>query len=208
VARHASLVRLCVARGCSPEDAKELVQESYVRLFEYQRSVQVRNVNSLLRRIVINLSITYYHRELSRNFVFEPVDRLERQGIVIDSTPDPERTLAAEQELDTVANLMSAMTSRTRQIFIAHCSGYTYKEIAAAFVIKPRTVEKHVTHATSTLIDLLLAHIRRTFDLQDIQDAHLLELIGTAPQLFHGFSPGARLGRVRPHLRQPPSLSQ
>ena len=164
LARHAILVELCVARGCPPEDAKEIVQEAHLRLFAYQRAAQVRDVDSLLRRIVINLAINYYHRELSRRFVFVPVDALERQGIAIDPTPDAERTLAAEQLLDTVMNLMSAMSRRTCQIFIAQRGGYSYEEVAAAFAIKPRTVEKHVALATSALMEMMSAHFPQPSD--------------------------------------------
>lgn len=205
LARHAILVELCVARGCPPEDAKEIVQEAHLRLFAYQRAAQVRDVDSLLRRIVINLAINYYHRELSRRFVFVLVDTLERQGIAIDPTPDAERTLAAEQLLDTVMNLMSAMSRRTCQIFIAQRGGYSYEEVAAAFAIKPRTVEKHVAIATSTLIELLLAHLRRGSDPQETKDALVLEITGAAPKSAYGISLGAHRERVLPHLRPPPS---
>lgn len=205
MARYASLVELCVARGCSPEDAKELVQEAHLHLFAYERSTQVRDVDSLLRRIVINLSITYYHRELSRRFLFETIDAVERQGIVINPIPGPERTLAAEQQLDTVVSLMSAMSRRTCQIFIAQRAGYTYEEVAAAFAIKPRTVEKHIAIATSTLIGLLLARLRQDPSPRSPQNALPLELIDAAPKPAYGISLAARRETDPPHLRPPPS---
>ena len=155
LARHASLVELCVARGCSAEDANELVQEAHLRLFAYQRSASVRDPESLLRLIVINLSITYYHRELSRALIFENIEKLDKMGVLIDPAPDPERTLAAEQQLNSVLNLVSALSPRTCQIFVAQRGGYTYEEVAAAFVIKPRTVEKHVALATTALTDMM-----------------------------------------------------
>ena len=156
-ARHASLVELCLARGCPLEDAKELVQEAHLRLFAYQRSARVRDANSLLRLIVVNLSITYYHRELSRALIFESIEKLDSEGILIDPGPGPERTLDAEQQLDSVVNLVSALSPRTCQIFIAQRSGYSYEEVATAFAIKPRTVEKHVAHANVTLIEMMPA---------------------------------------------------
>ncbi|MDA8347470.1 MAG: RNA polymerase sigma factor [Pseudomonadota bacterium] len=158
-ARYSSLVELCIARGCSHEDAKDLVQEAHLRLFAYQRSAQVRNANSLLRLILINLSITYYHRNMSAPILFERIDDLDAQGTLIDPAPDPERTLAAEQHLDRVVRLVSAMSPRTCQIFIAQRGGYSYEEVAAAFVVKPRTVEKHVAAATSALKDLMPARL-------------------------------------------------
>ena len=69
------------------------------RLFVYQRSATVRDEDSLLRRIVINLSITHYHRVLAAPHVFESVDKLDRCGMLIAPAAGPERTLAAEQEL-------------------------------------------------------------------------------------------------------------
>lgn len=140
------------------EDAKELVQEAHLRLLIYQRSTRVRDAESLLRRIVINLSINHYHRELSRMPVFESIDKLEGEGSLIDPKPGPERTLAAEQQLDRVVSLVNAMSSRTCQIFMAQRGGYSYEEVAAAFAIKPRTVEKHVTLAASTLNEMMPTH--------------------------------------------------
>jgi len=163
-ARHESLVELCLSRGCSVEDAKDLVQEAHLRLFAYQRSAMVRDAESLLRRIVLNLSINHYHRELSRVFVFESIDKLERRGTLIDPAPGPDRTAAAEQQLDRVVGVVSAMSRRTCQIFIAQRCGYSHEELAAAFAIKPRTVEKHVALATSVLTEMMPAHFPRACD--------------------------------------------
>ena len=156
-ARYAQLINMCLRRGCSGEDAKELVQEAHLRLFEYQRSTRVRDVDSLLRRIVINLSITYFHRELSRPFAFESVLGLDRRGMLIDPAPGPERVLAAEQQLEGVMSLLSALSPRMCQIFIAQRGGYTYEEIATTFAIKPRTVEKHVASAVLALREMMPA---------------------------------------------------
>lgn len=153
-ARYAHLIRICRLRGCSREDARELVQEAYLRLFEYQRSARVRDADSLLRRIVINLSINHYHRTLSAPVGFEPIDRLDARGKLIDPAPGPERVLAAEQELARVVDLLSAVSERICRIFIAQRMGYSHDEIATAFGIMPRTVEKHVVSAGSVLREM------------------------------------------------------
>lgn len=156
-ARYAQLIKMCRRRGCPREDAKELVQEAHRRLFEYQRSTKVRDVDSLLRRIVINLSITYFHRELATPVAFESLERLERRGKLIDPAPTVERTFAAEQQLDGVLGLLSAISPRTCQIFVAQRGGYSYEEIATAFGVKPRTVEKHVATALLALQEMMPA---------------------------------------------------
>jgi RNA polymerase sigma factor (sigma-70 family) len=153
-ARYGRLVRLCRARGCSREDARDVVQEAHMRLLQYQRSARVRDPDSLLRRIVINLSINHYHRERSSPLVPESLHTLDRGGSLIDPAPGPERTVAAEQQLARVADLLSAVSHKTCQILIAQRGGYSYEEIAAAFAVKPRTVEKHVASGVSALEEL------------------------------------------------------
>ena len=159
LARYAQLIKLCRSRGCSREVAKEVVQEAHLRLFHYQRSAKVKDAESLLRRIALNLAINYYQRELSRLLATESIDTLERRGILIDPAAGPERTLAAEQELDGVVSVLSAVSPRTCQIFISHRSGYSYEEIATAFAVKPRTIEKHVAAAASGLHEMLPADL-------------------------------------------------
>ena len=100
---------------------------------------------------MLNLSINHYNRKLAVPFKFERIERLERYGALTDSAPGPERILAAEEELNWVASLLAAISPRTCQIFLAQRGGYSYEEIAAAFAIKPRTVEKHVTTAAEAL---------------------------------------------------------
>lgn len=156
-AGYAQLIRMCRKRGCSPEDARDLVQEAHLRLFDYQRHTKIRDVDALLRRIVINLSITHYHRELSIPWTIESVDRLDGQGMLIDPAPGPERALAAAQRLDRAASLLSAVSLRTCQILIAQRGGYNYEEIATAFGVKPRTVEKHVASAMDALRQMMPA---------------------------------------------------
>jgi DNA-directed RNA polymerase specialized sigma24 family protein len=119
-------------------------------MFEYQRTTRVRDADSLLRRIVINLLINRFHR-LSGPFSFESIDELGRPDMLIDPAPDPERTLAAEQELAIVVELLNAVSERVCRIFMAQRMGYSHDEIGTAFGIMPRTVEKHVVSAGSAL---------------------------------------------------------
>lgn len=132
-----------------------MVQEAHLRLLEYRRSANVRDADSILRRIVINLSINHYHHARATPLVSESIDQLDRRGILIDPAPDPARTLLAEQQLHSVVSLLSAVSPRTSQIFIAQRGGYSYEEIASAFSIKARTVEKHVASAALMLIEML-----------------------------------------------------
>lgn len=162
-ARYARLIEICRRRGCSREDARDLVQEAHLRFFEYQQSTRVKNPDSLLRRIVINLSINYFHRTLSAPFSFESIDELDRRDMLINPAASEERMLAAQQELQMVVDALSAVSERMSRIFIAQGMGYSHDEIATAFGIMPRTVEKHVVSARSALREMMpAAFVRRT----------------------------------------------
>jgi len=156
-ARYARLIKVCRARGCSLEDAKDVVQEAHLRLFEYQRSATLRDADSILRRIVINLSINYYHRERTTPLVSDAIEKLDRRGVLVDPAADPERALAGEQELYRVARLLKDVSPRACQVFVAQRGGYSYEEIAAAFSLKPRSVEKHVATAVLALAEMMPA---------------------------------------------------
>ena len=149
--RYLKLIKVCRRRGLSKEDAKEIVQEAHLRMFEYQGRSVVRDVDSLLRRIVINLSITFYHRELEDPPICESIGKADREGRLVENRSGLDEALIAEQELGEVTNRLSAISERTCQIFLLQRSGYRYEEIASAFVIKPRTVEKHVNTAVLEL---------------------------------------------------------
>lgn len=135
----------------------ELVQEAHLRMFEYQRSAKVRDVDSLLRRIMMNLFAADFHRGLSSPLVPDSIRELDTRGTLVDPAPGPERMLTAEQQLDKVVSLLNAVSRRTCQIFIAQRGGYSYEEIASAFGVMPRTVEKHVATAVSALKELMPA---------------------------------------------------
>lgn len=152
-ARYNQLIKASRRRGVPKEDAKDIVQEAHLRLFEYQRRTVIRDVDSLLRRIVINLSINFYHRELEDPAMYECIDRADRYGDLVDQRSGLDEALISERGLEALANMLGAISERTCQIFLMQRVGYNYKEIASAFAIKPRTVEKHVKRAVSEVIE-------------------------------------------------------
>ena len=81
--------------------------------------------------------------------------------MLIEAAPGPDGVLAAEEQLDGVVSLLSAASMRTCQIFVAQRGGYSYEEIAVAFAVKPRTVEKHLASAILMLREMMPAAFAR-----------------------------------------------
>lgn len=126
-----------------------------MRLFEYQKRAKIKNADSLLRRIVINLSINYFHRTLASPFSFESIEELDERGMLVHPAPSAERALGAEQELEIVVDALRAVSERMCRIFVAQRIGYDHSEIATAFGIMPRTVEKYVVSAGAALREMM-----------------------------------------------------
>lgn len=148
---YARLVRACLRRGRTLEDAEDLVQEAYARLLEYQRGAKVRDEEAFLRRVASNLAINQYHREQILSFAQETLDELDRQALLVDASPAVERILSARQQLEQIAAMLSAVSRRTSEIFLAHRAGFTYEEVASELGISTRTVKKHIARAKSML---------------------------------------------------------
>ncbi|MGB6487641.1 MAG: RNA polymerase sigma factor [Steroidobacteraceae bacterium] len=148
---YARLVKACLRRGRTLEDAEDLVQEAYARLVEYQRSAKVRDEEAFLRRVVGNLAINQFHREQILSFAQETIEQLDRKALLVDSSPGVERILSAQQQLEQIAAMLGAVSRRTSEVFLAHRAGYRYEEVASELGISTRTVKKHIARAISML---------------------------------------------------------
>jgi RNA polymerase sigma-70 factor (ECF subfamily) len=138
--------------GWSREDAEDLVQDAFLRVEQYRQKVEVRSEEALLRRTVRNLSINQYHHNRLVDYADVAVEQLVDSLVTSDPCADPERRLYAQQRLEEIQRVLDAGSRQTREIYIAHHSGYTYREIAAAYGIGERTVEKHIARAIYLLM--------------------------------------------------------
>src|ERR1700734_190159 len=96
-ARFARLMKVVRRRGRSQEEAEDLIQEAFLRLHEYCRTTEVRNEEAFLTRTVSNLAINEYRRSRIVSYANETVDQLEQTTGLADTSPGPERILAAQQ---------------------------------------------------------------------------------------------------------------
>jgi len=152
LARIARLMKVVRRKGRSREEAEDLIQEAFLRLHEYCRTTEVRNEEAFLARTVSNLAINEYRRGRIISYADETVTELEQGTGLADAGPGPDRIIAAQQRLDQITTVLSAVSERTCEIFLAHRAGYTYDEIAADLAISQRTVQKHIARAVFLLI--------------------------------------------------------
>ena len=127
------------------------MQEAMLRLHVYAQNEAIEDEEAFLRRAVHNLAVDQYRRDrpLLRRVV--PIEEADRLSPLIAPGPTPDVTLENRQRLDCLLALLDAVNRRTREIYFAHRSGYTYSEIADDMGIAEITVKRHIARARATL---------------------------------------------------------
>lgn len=132
-------------RGCSREDAEDLIQDAFVRLQSYCR--EVRNEEAFLVRSVHNAHIDAYRRGLRQSEVREMLADPSFWAPAI----APEEQAELDQRLQDVRVMLDEWPLRTRDIYLLHHLGYGYGEIAKMNGISESAVEKHMAKAAYLL---------------------------------------------------------
>jgi RNA polymerase sigma factor (sigma-70 family) len=146
-AHFARLLRLLRRKGRSREDAEDLIQEAMLRLYLYAKSDVVVNEEAFLRHAVRNLAIDHHRRARSIVSREVQIDDVDRQHPLIAPSPTPDQILDSQQRLDHLTAILDAVSRRTREVYLAHRSGYTYAEIANDMGIAEITVKRHIARA-------------------------------------------------------------
>jgi RNA polymerase sigma factor (sigma-70 family) len=145
---HARITR----RTCCPDQAEDVVQDSYLR-FAQRDAGEIRNPESYLLRVARNLVI-----DRSRSTVLiepTPVDDL-----LPSPDPSPERVLLGKEHLRRVMQIADQLPPRCRDVFLLRkVEGWEQHEIAAHLNISVNMVQKHLRKA--------LADISAALDAED-----------------------------------------
>lgn len=154
------LVRLFEAQALSvalrvlghPEDARDVVQEGFLRAFRYLRSYRLdRPFRAWLLRIVLHEALdTRRHasRRYSGETTVSPGPDTE--------APGQERDLLAAETRRTLEGLLQELSPRERAAFVLRdVEGWPTSEVAEALGCRQVTVRRHLSLARRRLRDLL-----------------------------------------------------
>jgi RNA polymerase sigma-70 factor, ECF subfamily len=128
------LHRYLLCLGVSLHDSEEIVQESFLLLFEHLRRGKSReNLRGWIFRVARNLAFKHLRRHRER----------ERQIIALDedlaashaADGDPEQQAYSRQRQENLWAVVKALPERDRSCLFLRAEGFRYREIAKAMGI-------------------------------------------------------------------------
>lgn len=140
-------------RGCTGDDADDLIQEAYVKLANYERTHEVSNPDAFLLHAARNLAIDAHRvrRNHGQTILLEDAEA-ETQVAGQGGSPTEDTVLVWERKARVVM-ILDGLPALTREIFVAHLfDGLSYSEIASARGLQVRAVRAHVAKATVVLM--------------------------------------------------------
>lgn len=149
--QHPGLLQFLRLRVANDEDARDLAQESLVRLLRYRDTEPARAWRPLLFRIARNLVNEQYRRGQARHATEHvPVENLE----LPDPAPPPELVMVRQQQETWLRDAVLQLPPRCRQVFVlTRVDGLGQAEVARRCGISLKTVEKHLATALHILCD-------------------------------------------------------
>lgn len=157
--RRVPLQRFLVNLGVAPEDAKDLVQEGFMRLLRYREGTQPAEWTPLAYRIVLNL-----HRDRQRQAVHREITAPLELAEEPSHEPTPEHHFADQQQLMLARQAILELPPRCREVYLLNrVDALSYPAIAARCGISVKAVEKHISRALREL----RAKVDRLLDSRD-----------------------------------------
>lgn len=148
---HHSVLAAFLARRTGEEDAKDVVQETMVRLMRY-RTQPPEQLRPLMFRIAINVLNDRGRRDYARQAsAHVSLDQDFFDGLA-SSEPSHDQRISHQQELALVRASILQLPDRCRQVYLLNrIQGMSYSQIASHCGISVKAVEKHIGKALGLL---------------------------------------------------------
>lgn len=151
-----ALLRFISRQNVSPEEAKEIVQETYCRLQQIPHVETLESPRGYLFRTAINLARDTKRQRRRQHDMSNCADASTAEEVPSEA-PTAYQVLKGEQELAIIRQAIAELNPTCRQVFILHRFGNaTYGQIALRLGVSVSMIEKHVSAA--------LAHLKSRLD--------------------------------------------
>jgi RNA polymerase sigma-70 factor, ECF subfamily len=155
---HQRLFRIAIGYVRNPEDALEVVQETFVKAYRgAARWDGAAEVAPWLTRIAINESIDRYRRARRRRATEEPLAPEDpHDSRWATNAPSPERRVLSRELRERIEAALGALPERQRAIFVLrHYQGMELAEIADVLDMRLGTVKSGLHRVLERLREML-----------------------------------------------------
>lgn len=136
-------------RSGDADVATDIAQETFLKIWEKQSSIQNEKVKGLLFKIANDLYISHYRNE-KRSFKFF------NSYIFDNESNSPEEEMAFNQLKENYSMALDKMNEKQRAVFLlSRAENLKYTEIADMLGISVKAVEKRMKNALEHLRNLL-----------------------------------------------------
>jgi RNA polymerase sigma factor (sigma-70 family) len=140
-----ALYRFIMQRLRDPAASEDIVQETYVRLYDYRRTRPIADVGAFCFAVARNLANDHLRRHRVAPTVELPED-------IACSQPAADDVIAHRQRVETLQAIISDMPKLRREVFVRRrLEGQSPAEIASALGLSVAAVEKHLVRAVADL---------------------------------------------------------
>ncbi|MBX7483348.1 RNA polymerase sigma factor [Qipengyuania qiaonensis] len=152
------------------DEAEDLVQEAYARLFRLSNWAEIANPNAFTLRIIHNEAVERFRKaqvvQLDRSLSLQALEPVDEQ-------PLPDRVAIARQDLNRMAGYLERLPPRCREaVCLRKIDNLSPREVAAKMDISVSTLEKHLSKGLR-----LLAKWRYA-DGSDTEETRVTESVG------------------------------
>jgi len=136
-------------RSGDADVATDIAQETFLKIWEKQNSIQPEKVKGLLYKIAGDLYISHYRKE-KRSF------RFFNSFVFENESQSPEEEMTFNQLKENYSNSLEKMNEKQRTVFLlSRAENLKYTEIAEVLGISVKAVEKRMKNALNHLRNIL-----------------------------------------------------
>ncbi len=148
-----NLHRFALSLTSNSEDAKDLLQETFVKAITYRDKFEDNtNLKAWTFTIMKNTFINNYRRNVKANTTFDHTDDLYYLNLKNESASEIPDSEYSVKEINKEIDMLS---DEFRVPFVMHTQGYKYKEIADKLNLKIGTVKSRIFFTRKKLMEKL-----------------------------------------------------
>jgi RNA polymerase sigma-70 factor (ECF subfamily) len=145
------VVRYLICLGLRQEDADEIVQETFLRVYKHLRADGADpNLRGWVFRVAHNLAINHCKKQRGHAALGD-VEGCEEAFCIADPSPNAEEVVLRKERMRRVVKAMRNLSGQEMQCVHLRAEGFRYREIAKIMGIGTSTVADSLQRALAKL---------------------------------------------------------